>query len=69
MRGSQSAQAIVWTGDLSDVQQYDDKYRKMAYSLNINELGRNGVWDGEVKHKVGVSLRWFGIPVRAVMNK
>lgn len=64
-----SASATIWTGDLSDVRQYGDEHRQMAYALKIDELGRNGTWDGKVKYVVDSSLRWMGRPVRAVMNK
>ena len=68
-RGEQWADATIWTGDMSDMRRYGDEHEQMAYALDISEADNSGLWTGKLRCELDVGVRWYGRPVRAVMDK
>lgn len=68
-RGERWALATVWTGDISYICMYSDEHERLAYALKISETDDSGAYTGKIKKELDHGVRWYGRPVRAVMDK
>ena len=68
-RGKRWALATVWTGDISYICMYSDEHERLAYALGISETDNSGAYTGKIKKELDHGVRWYGRPVRAVMDK
>lgn len=67
--GERWAPAIVWTGDISYICMNSDEHSRLAYALVISETDDSGALTGKISKKLDHVVRWYGRPVRAVMDK
>ena len=51
------------------MRRYGDEHEQMAYALDISEADNSGLWTGKLRCELDVGVRWYGRPVRAVMDK
>lgn len=68
-RGEQCASATVWTGNISDGRRYGHEHEQLAYALIMSETDASGLWTDKVICELDEGVRWYGRPVRAVMDK
>lgn len=68
-RGKRWASATVWTGDISFICRYSDEHERLAYALEISETDNLGLHTDKIKKELDHGVRWYGRPVRAVMDK
>ena len=68
-RGEQCASATVWTGNISDGRRYGHEHEQLAYALKMSETDASGLWTDKVICELDEGVRWYGRPVRAVMDK
>ena len=61
--------ATVWTGDISYIYRFSDEHERLAYALGISETDDSGAYTGKIKKELDHGVRWYGRPVRAVMDK
>jgi hypothetical protein len=68
-RGEKCASATVWTGNISDGRRYGHEHEQLAYALKMSETDASGLWTDKVICELDEGVRWYGRPVRAVMDK
>lgn len=67
-RGKRWALATVWTGDISFICRYSDEHERLAYALEISETDNSGAFTGKIRCELDHGTRWYGRPVRAVID-